>query len=167
MAYIIECARKMPKTYNVNVIEYTDFMNWNYVTADTFTISSLKQFKMRDVRVVTFKKRDLEYSMKDDTETHTVSLFEKPDGKGKGKRVKGQKTNELQMTSKTSLLPSLYENLLCILKAKYKDLNNLCKKNIIPRRFHNLYLNLLTAKDVIDVLAETDDVEMENNDQET
>jgi hypothetical protein len=70
------------------------------------------------------------------------------------------------MTSKTLLLPSLYKNRLCISKAKYKDLNNLCKKNIIPRRFHNLYLNLPTAEDVIDVLAETDGEEMENN-QET
>jgi hypothetical protein len=53
----IECARQRPKPYNVNVMEYTDFINWNYVTADTFTISSLKQFKMRGVRVATLKRR--------------------------------------------------------------------------------------------------------------
>lgn len=118
--------------------------------------------------MVTLRKKDLKkievkYSLKDDVETYySTELFQKAIGKGKGrgkgKRGRNEKTRPgSQMSSKTVFdLPRLYENRLCISKAKSIDLKRLCEKNIIPWRFHDVYFDLPVANDVKDVPPDTD-----------
>lgn len=166
----IESARKRPKPYNVNVIEHSDFINWNTITEETFTTSSLKEFKMKDIRVATFKKNNLKKveikcTMKDDAQIYTlllfVKIFGKGKGRGKGKRGREQLSNLSELSKTLFDLPQLYKNRLFISKAKANDLQRLCQKNIIPRRFHDVYYNLPTADDVKDTLLETDEDDSE------
>lgn len=123
---------------------------------------------MKDIRVATFKKNNLKKveikcTMKNDAQIYTLLLFVKifgeGKGRGKGKRGREQLSN-LSESSKTLFdLPQLYKNRLFISKAN--DLQRLCQKNIIPRRFHDVYYNLPTADDVKDTLLETDEDDSE------
>lgn len=50
----------------------------------------------------------------------------------------------------------LYQEKLHISTLKKKDLDNLCKQNVIPLRYHQEFLELRSRASVRDVLPETD-----------
>ncbi|CAH1103720.1 unnamed protein product [Psylliodes chrysocephalus] len=50
----------------------------------------------------------------------------------------------------------LYSNKLCVTPIKKKNLEDLCKKNVIPRKYHQEYFNMNTSDKISDVLPETD-----------
>ncbi|KAJ8733139.1 hypothetical protein PYW08_001437 [Mythimna loreyi] len=51
----------------------------------------------------------------------------------------------------------LYDNELSISAAKYKDLKELCNKNVIPKRYHEEYSIMRHNETIRDTLAETDE----------
>ncbi|CAG5030939.1 unnamed protein product [Parnassius apollo] len=53
----------------------------------------------------------------------------------------------------------LYAEELKLSLAKYKDLQDLCNKNVIPNRYHQEYLSMKHDENVRDALAETDEDE--------
>lgn len=168
----IEAARKNPKPYNVNVMEYSDFLNWNKLTVETFTNETSKNLKMRNIRIVTLKKKHpneiyIKYSMKEDTPTDKVILFQKScnkeKGKGKGKSkcraiaVPKQSVSKGTYEKVMTMSPTaLYNNKLQISDVKYRDLKRLCDNGIIPKRYHHDYLNL-SHGNVADSLTITDE----------
>lgn len=91
-----QSARKRPRPYIVNVMDYSDFLNWSEIASNTFTKETLKNINWRNIRLLetlaTFRKTnlnqiELKYSMKEDAITHRIKLFEdvKRKRKGKGK----------------------------------------------------------------------------------
>ncbi|CAH0673862.1 unnamed protein product [Spodoptera exigua] len=173
----IEAARKNPRPYNVNVMEYSDFLNWNEITAETFTTETCKTLKIRNIRIITLKKKNpnvmyIKYSMKEETSTDKVILFKKSGNKEKGKgRGKGRSKSrtilpeegvsnntheEVMIMSPTAL----YKNKLQISDVKYRDLKRLCDNGIIPKRYHHDYINLPHGN-VADSLTLTDEEDEE------
>jgi len=70
--------------------------------------------------------------------------------------------NKRLRSSGLTLLASpkqLYTNQLPLNLEKYKDLSNLCTKNVIPKCYHQEYLNLPYKSAIRDNLPETDEDE--------
>ena len=63
------------------------------------------------------------------------------------------------------MVQAAYSSQKAISEAKYRDLSNLCKKNIIPEAYHEEYLTLPHGN-VRDRLAEPDFEESDNSDGE-
>lgn len=173
----IEAARKNPRPYNVNVMEYSDFLNWNEITAETFTNETSKTLKMRNIRIITLKKKNpnemyIKYSMKEETSPDKVILFKKSGNKEKGKgRGKGRSksrailpdqgvSNDTHEKVMTMSPTALYKNKLPISDVKYRDLKRLCDNGIIPKRYHHDYFNLPHGN-VADSLTLTDEEDEE------
>jgi hypothetical protein len=173
----IEAARKNPRPYNVNVMEYSDFLNWNEITAETFTNETSKTLKMRNIRIITLKKKNpnemyIKYSMKEETSPDKVILFKKSGNKEKGQgRGKGRSksrailpdqgvSNDTHEKVMTMSPTALYKNKLPISDVKYRDLKRLCDNGIIPKRYHHDYFNLPHGN-VADSLTLTDEEDEE------
>lgn len=160
-ASYFETARKKPRPYNVEVMEYTDFVDWDGLAAITFTTETCKNIKFKDIRVATFRKKDtkkieIKYSMKQGESKIIVDLFEKKRMKGKGKkRTKVQEEPEVPQEL-AQLLPK-YKNRLPISEKKYKDLQKLCTDGVIPKRFHRDFLELPYDGKKQDFLIESDE----------
>lgn len=98
----MESARKRPEPYKINVLVYSDFINWDSLVSDKFTNSSQKQIQLKAMRIVTLKKKiaksiEVKYSMIENEEAQLVTLHDeykgrgsKGKGKGKGKKTKRQ-----------------------------------------------------------------------------
>ncbi|CAG9790210.1 unnamed protein product [Diatraea saccharalis] len=182
-ATFMETARKRPKPYSVEVLEHTDFINFNNLSDTIFTPATLKNkdLRMKQIRVCTFKKSALahmqvKYTMHENGTTYNINLsrqmHEKGKGKGIGKRTnKGKqkkdsdKVNENKEGSRSSddILSPLYRERLPISVAKYNDLKKLCETGIIPKRFHDEYLRLPNKAKVLDVLNDTDENDEDND----
>lgn len=174
----IEAARKKPKPYKVIVLEHTDFLNWDEIAAETFTNETSKNFRIRNVRIVTLKKKNpneiyIKYSMKEDTPTDKVILFQLSGRKQKGKcRGKGKPSSRSRVQDPTvsstyekvmNMTPTeLYKEKLQISDAKYQDLKRLCNNGIIPKRYHDDYLKLSHGY-VTDALTLTDEEDEEES----
>ena len=160
----IEAARKNPFPYKVEVLEYSDILDWNELANDTFKNDPIKTFQK--IRIVTFKKKNInaievKYSMKDNAEKQIVEVMQKPKtkkGKGRGKNKVTEKLDSSQNIDKY-LIQSLYSSKQPLSQQKYNDLRKLCLNGTIPKRFHSEYISLPTATRVPDTLAETDDDE--------
>lgn len=169
-ASYFETARKKPKPYNVNVLEHTQFINWEDLATKTFTKETCKKVKFKNIRIATFKKKnlnkmDIKYSMNEDAVSEKVTLFEKDGLKGKGKgKGKNKKKKEVSHEQETDYLHEMnaivlqpcYREKLPIPEVKYKDLKKLCSDGTIPKRFHRDYLELPYCKKN-DCLNETDE----------
>lgn len=170
----MESARKRPEPYKINVLEYSDFIDWDSLVAEKFTNTSQKQIQLKAMRIVTFKKKnvksmEVKYSMNENEDAQVVILYDEFKGrgsKGKGKGKKPKRQNQdltcADTVQDTSVLPSLYDKPNCIPVAKYNDLKRLCMNGTIPKRFHKEYLDLPALGTVKDSLLETD--EEDNND---
>lgn len=177
----IESARKNPRPYNVNVLEFTDFIDWDTVTQECFS-NCTKELNTSKIRIATMKKKDVntfttKHSMKPDATTHEIKLFDnyfkpkgkgviKGKGKGKGKGKLKEKdtapsasneTLEIKLKKEFQQLKPLYKKRLAISEIKYKDLTKLCNDGVIPSRYHGDFTNLPYAKKIQDTLNQTDE----------
>lgn len=173
-----ETARKKPKPYNVEVMDHTDFINWEQLATKTFSKETSKNVKFKNIRIATFKKRNLntmeiKYSMKEDAVREKVTLFKKTSIKGKGKgkgKGKSRKPEEINQEEESNYLQELnniklqpcYAEKLAISALKYKDLKKLCLEGTIPKRFHKDYLEMLYCGNKNDSLIETDEEDVES-----
>ncbi|CAG9790380.1 unnamed protein product [Diatraea saccharalis] len=165
----IESARKRPEPYKINVLEYSDFIKWDSLVSEKFTIMSQKQIQLKAMRIVTFKKKnaksmEVKYSMSKNEEAHVVTLYDEYKGrrsKGKGKKTKRPNqdlTGAVGVEDPTNIsLPRLYDKPNPISITKYNDLKRLCTNGTIPKRFHKEYLDLPSLATVKDILPETDE----------
>lgn len=63
-------------------------------------------------------------------------------------------------------IDQLYLEKLPISILKKKDLEDLCKKNVIPTKYHDEYLNMQSNNTVRDVLPETDEEDCDSIEKE-
>ncbi|KAL0860043.1 hypothetical protein ABMA27_010358 [Loxostege sticticalis] len=136
----MESARKRPKPYKVEVLEHTDVINFNEMSDAIFTPVTIKNknLRLKQIRVCTFKKSDLtqmhvKYSMKEDSTTYVIGLSKTLQEKGKGK---------------------------CSGKENHRQAG---EAFIIPKIFHNEYLNLPNITNVKDTLNESDNDDCEED----
>lgn len=157
-------ARKSPRPYKVKVLDHADFIDWQIITGQVFTATTMsnKNLKIRDIRIATFKKTNLDvmeikYSMKEDAECYKIPLGH--DIKKKMTGVKGKRPGKDTFSTSTntmnvvSNLPRLYANPLPISTKKYLDLKRLCDDGVIPKQYVQDYLSLpyIDKIDVLDI----------------
>lgn len=101
-----QSARKNPRPYKVEILDHTDFLDFEDLAEQTFTPLVLKKVRIQQIRTATFKKKypdqiRLKYSMTEEAEESKIALNEgkrntktqkekvknkgKSKGKGKGK----------------------------------------------------------------------------------
>ncbi|KAL0860147.1 hypothetical protein ABMA27_010454 [Loxostege sticticalis] len=157
-----ESARKNPRPYKVNVLDYSDFQNFDQVAANAFTPTTSKSIKFKDIRVATLKKKYedqvfVKYTMEENAQTHTITLKEKQSVKGKRKKlIKTKAMSQNQSLVGDDVIP-LYNCRIPIAAAKYKDLINLCENGTISKRFHGEYRELPKNSQTQETLNETDE----------
>ncbi|KAJ2952149.1 hypothetical protein O0L34_g4429 [Tuta absoluta] len=181
----IQTARKRPRPYEVNVLDHTDFLDFEELTAKAFTPQLAKAIKFQQLRTVTFKKKvpneiTVKYSMQENAEIQKFQLHQKvlptlrgKKSKGKGKeKGKGKQRQEEEAiiqnqddVMERTIMKPLYAERLPISERKYKDLKKLCEVGTIPKRFHSEYLNLPYLLEVPDTLNETDEEDQRDNEE--
>lgn len=162
-ATYFESARKNPRPYKVNVLDYSDFQNFDQVAANAFTPTTSKSIKFKDIRVATLKKKYedqvfVKYTMEENAQTHTITLKEKQSVKEKRKKlIKTKAMSQNQSLVGMDIVTQLYNCRIPIAAAKYKDLINLCENGTIPKRFHGEYRELPKNSQTQETLNETDE----------
>lgn len=140
---IISNARINPGPYKVFTISYKDFIDFKSLYASSFHD---KKLKISQVKSVLFHKGEsyitIRYSYLDTNSTKIPCFIRR-------------RHNRTEIPAN----PSAYENKLPISAAKFKDLQRLCQKSLIPTRFHDEYAAIPYDNIVTDVLPETDDEE--------
>lgn len=182
----ISAARKRPRPYQVNVMEHNDFMNWEEISAKTFTKETLKKIKLKQIRIATFKKKstnqvEIKYTMDETVIAEKITLAEEPTKKQKGKgklRMKGKARIESLKNEntddsgveegqpKTIVLRNLYDARSPISTVKYNDLKRLCEKDIIPKPFQHEFLSLPHNVSLKDHLIDTDEDNVKTDDEQ-
>lgn len=142
---IITNSRYDPTGYFVHVLNYTDFMDWK-----SFSQALLPaKFKIafQTLRMVHFKKNNpvitLQYGFFEESNKQELNMDLIIRSRGNTATINNGPAH-------------LYHSELNISAAKYKDLVDLCNKNIIPYRYHDEYVNMKHDGTVPDVLPETD-----------
>ncbi|XP_022835000.1 uncharacterized protein LOC111362540 [Spodoptera litura] len=143
---MITNARSNPKGYVVNVLNYGDFKDWkSYSQA---LLPAKFKINFNSLRVVHFHKNNpvvlFKYGFSEDCEHNTLNL---------DFVIRSRASNAIVQKGPAPL----YDNELSISAAKYKDLKELCNKNVIPNRYHEEYLSLRHNETIRDTLPETDE----------
>lgn len=73
--------------------------------------------------------------------------------------MKANKRLRSSVLTLSSSPKQIYTDKLPLNTSKYKDLTNLCRKNVIPECYHQEYLNLPYKSAIQDNLPETDEDE--------
>lgn len=89
----------------------------------------------------------IKYSYKQEAEVLTVLLTP----------YQRRNTRNPRSSSVPNLPQQIYFNKLCIPTAKFNDLDQLCKKIVIPSRYHEEYANMAHLVNVAEALIDTDD----------
>lgn len=141
----ISNARTNPTGYNCIEMNHLDFYDWK--TFSQAKLSNPKKISFKNLRSALFKKNStiitLKYGYFDNSEIREYDL------KSIARSTRHSKTVVNEPIK-------LYNNILNISAAKYKDLTALCGKNTIPERFHKEFLNMKYDESVRDSLPETD-----------
>lgn len=143
---MITNARSNPKSYVVNVLNYGDFIGWkSYSQA---LLPAKFKINFNSLRVVHFHKNNpvvlFKYGFSENCEHYALNM---------DSVIRSRANNATVQKGPTPL----YDNELSISAAKYKDLKELCNKNVIPNRYHEEYLSMRNNKTIRDTLAETDE----------
>lgn len=169
----METARKVPRPYQVNILDHTDFIDWQIKSNDLFTKKTMsnKDLRLKDLRVVTFKKNKLnvmevKYTMQEDGDVYEIPLGLEVEpktikGKGKGKSSRSERVDF------NDCLPKLYPNRIPISYAKFKDLKKLCDEGTIPKPYQQDYLTLPYDTQVIDTVSVNEESDEEENAKES
>ncbi|CAG5051910.1 unnamed protein product [Parnassius apollo] len=141
-------ARNKPRNYNVNVLNYGDFMDWkNFSQA---LLPAKFKINFNSLRVVQFHKNNpivtFQYGFFEDSDNYEINM---------DFIIRSRANKAIVEKGPTPL----YAEELKLSLAKYKDLQDLCNKNVIPNRYHQEYLSMKHDENVRDALAETDEDE--------
>lgn len=151
---IVTNSRISPRQYNVEVLNHKTFRNWKEIQQSVLPDTKTKSeegvcIKIKDVCKVAFYK-----------ETNTAEIYCSFNASTTPIHLmfseKKRRSGDLQPKV-------LYSSQLPISVKKYKDLNNLCKKGIIPSRYHGEYERLPKRNDIPDVLNETDEEDVDED----
>lgn len=145
---IITNARSNPTSYTVITLNHSDFLDWKSFS-QTLLPAKFK-IAFNSLRIVNFQKNSpiitLQYGFFEDSEKQELNL--------------DQIMKSRAISASIDRGPrQLYLENLKISSAKYKDLMDLCNKNIIPSRYHEEYLNMRHDGETPDLLNETDEDE--------
>ena len=149
---VVSLSRTNPYPYNVTELQYTDFEDWKTISAiiPSTTVNN-KPFRISDIKSAILQKN-----------THIIELLFDYVGNNatsinlsqhSHRRGRSMSTGAPVMLQRSKI----YKDRLPISLQKYRDLERLCSKNIIPDLHHEEYNRLPTASNVEDVLAETDE----------
>lgn len=142
---IIGNSRINPRNLETVKLYFSDFLDWKQLSGEILSTKKFKSIdgesiKITQVRSAYFEKNNsnviLDYSYNSENlKTIKITLPKK----WKNMKIK-----------------KLYTKNLSISSQKQKDLQDLCKKNVIPRKYHQEYLNMKPSENVPDKLPETD-----------
>lgn len=142
---IISNARTNPRKYNCIELTNSDFKDWK--TFSQALLPNSVKIQFTKLRSVTLEKNipniTLKYGYFDESETINYDLDSIP---------RSRRNSEIVCEGPTQL----YDDILNISSAKYKDLKTLCDRKTIPVKFQHEYLNLKWDGSVKDLLPETD-----------
>uniref|UniRef100_A0A8D8Z3R6 Uncharacterized protein n=1 Tax=Cacopsylla melanoneura TaxID=428564 RepID=A0A8D8Z3R6_9HEMI len=139
---IIKMSRQNPFPYEVKVLEYTDFKNW---AEHVIFPKNLKKYdsganiEIRNFFSVTMQSKS------------NVLTFRMNNATDRNEQI------TLNIPPQSPTVKNLYTIRLPISIAKYKDLKNLCDKNVIRKGLACEFLNLPHKGSVDDSLIETDE----------
>lgn len=143
---MITNARTNPTGYTVNVMNHEDFLDWKSFCQALIPTKTKINFNL--LRVMSFQKSDpiirLQYGFEDDSEIYELNV---------DMIIRSRANSTIVMRGPVQL----YKEELKISAPKYKDLIDLCNRNIIPSRYHDEYVKMKHDGEVADVLAETDE----------
>ncbi|XP_044758232.1 uncharacterized protein LOC123316293 [Coccinella septempunctata] len=144
---IIGNCRVNPRPYKVIKLEHFEFKNWKKL-GDEQLVLTKTGLKMNSVRQAFFQKGSPEVAVKYtyDRSPEYDLCFELNYNKG------GRKRQEKAFSEPERI----YKQLLSISELKRRDLDKLCKNNVIPARFHDEFFKLKSKSSVQDELAESD-----------
>lgn len=150
---MITNARSDPTGYIVYVLNHGDFMDWK--SFSQALLPAKFKINFNSLRVVHFHKNNpvvtFRYGFFEDSDKHDINID----------LIIRSRANTA-IVEKGPL--SLYHEELKIASSKYKDLQDLCNKNVIPNRYHQEYLNMKHDGAVRDVLPETDEEDSDKQD---
>lgn len=150
---MITNARSDPTGYVVKVLRYSDFLDWK--SFSQVLLPTKFKIAFKSLRIVYFQKHNpiitFQNGFFEDSEKHEINID----------LIIRSRANAASVFNGPA---QLYHKELTISAAKYKDLVDLCKKNIIPSRYHEEYFNMGHDGATPDVLAESDadDTDSEN-----
>lgn len=124
---IITNSRINPRPYEVNVRTYKDFQDWKEIQELSLTSAC----QMRSVRWAIVQKN----------ETH-IELFNTYDNSGSPHKIRVKNTRRMSSSSTNFSVKRVNTSRLAVSEAKKKDLVALCKKKVIPSRYHSEFLHL-------------------------
>lgn len=145
--------------YNTIVLKHTDFMDWKQVCDSVFSKPKMTDTNNCEVK---FKKiRSVCFTQDEPDEIKIAySFFLQEDGTINYSTIDLKANTKLRSSVlRSPSVEPLYSNRLPLSNVKYKDLQKLCLKRIIPECYHHEYLNLPHKVGVRDELPETDDDE--------
>lgn len=149
---IITNSRTNPTGYVVYILKHTDFMDWKSFSQALLPAKFKIAFKT--LRIVHFEKNNpiitLQHGFFENSYKHELNM----------NLIIRSRANTTSIINGPA---QLYHAKQSISAPKYKDLVDLCNKNIIPSRYHEEYINMRNDGAVPDVLPETD---LEDSDTE-
>lgn len=168
-ATIITNSRSKPRPYEVDVIKYQDFYDWTDVKTNLWPAPVTKKKKgdgdvaTENVKIKQSRRVEMTkdsdsihfyYGLHDDVTKKTIKVVKNP--RHKRKTRSQSKDEDVEDVEVVSPKPC-YSAPLPISKAKHRDLLDLCRKKVIPSRYHQEFVSMASDLSVPDVLAETDE----------
>lgn len=152
---VIRNSRINAGPYTTIVLSHIDFLDWTEVCNSIFNKPKIKdtndcQVKFKTIRSIILIKDNpnkIQFSYSFENLNYNIIDLE---------------ANKRLRSSDLTLLANpkqLYTNKLPLNLVKYKDLSNLCTKNVIPKCYQQEYLNLPYKSAIRDSLPETDEDE--------
>lgn len=150
---IVANARHNPRPYNVIKLQYSDFEDWkDFTDVFNFKMSNDEKFKVSEVRIATFTKKDSKKGQ------FKVTLS--------ARNVEDLITVRLVKKRNATILETpkqAYFGNQPISKEKYNDLSGLCAKGAIPAHLVKEFFDMPFLASVKDKLPQPDDEEASNS----
>lgn len=132
-------SRINPRPYEVNVRTYMDFQDWKGIQELSLTSAC----QMRRVRRAIVQKNETQ-----------IALFNTYDDSGSPQKIRVKETIRMSSSTTTFSVKAACTSRLAVSEAKKKDLVALCKKKVIPSRYHSEFLHLPSNNAVEDRLED-------------
>lgn len=141
---IIGNARTNPRNLETVKLCFTDFLDWKQLSNEVLQPKKFKSVEGESIKITQVRSVYIEKN------NPNVVIDYSYDGSD-------IKIMKIALPKKVNLKSKrLYSNKLCVTPIKKKNLEDLCKKNVIPRKYHQEYFNMNTSDKISDVLPETD-----------
>uniref|UniRef100_A0A6P7FS28 Uncharacterized protein LOC114333425 n=1 Tax=Diabrotica virgifera virgifera TaxID=50390 RepID=A0A6P7FS28_DIAVI len=144
---IIGNCRVNPRPYKVIKLDFSEFKNWKKLGDDQLVLAKIG-LKIKSVRQAFFQKGSSDVAVK-----YNYGRSPEYDLCFKLNYNKGGRKRQEKVVCEPE---KIYKQLLPISELKKRDLEKLCKTNVIPARFHDEFFKLKCKSSLQDELAETD-----------